>query len=64
MFDLSAWQDGAWLWWVIEVAAGAVLALAIIYAAAMWRKRPQDREVLRRPDEATHRLHDHGREGA
>ena len=46
MFDLSAWQEGTLLWWVIDVAAVAVLALAMIYGAAMWPKRPQDPETL------------------
>jgi len=59
MFDLSAWQEGTLLWWVIDVAAVAVLALAMIYGSAMWRRRPQDSETVKRSDEATQRLYHH-----
>jgi len=63
MFDLSAWNDGAWLWWVIDVAAVAVLAFAIIFGGAMWRRRSQDPEVTRESDDAARRLYHHGPRG-
>ncbi len=59
MFDIAAWQQGLWLWWVIDVAAVAVLAFAMAYGAAMWRKRPKDPETLRESDEAARRLYRH-----
>jgi hypothetical protein len=58
MFDLSAWQGGTLLWWVIDVAAVAVRALAMIHGGAMWRKRPQAPETIKHSDEATQRNHE------
>jgi hypothetical protein len=57
MVDLEAWNSGWWLWAVIDVAAVAVLALAILYGTHMWRKRPRDARTVEASDAATWRLY-------
>ncbi len=59
MLDIGAWHVGAWLMWVIDVSAVVILGLAIIYGAAMWRRRSQDPGILEESDEATRRLYHH-----
>jgi hypothetical protein len=57
MFDLSGWSSGFWLMVVIDIAAVAVLGLAIVCGNRMWRNRPKDRATVRASDEATRRLY-------
>ena len=59
MLDIGAWHAGVWLMWVIDVGAVVILGLAIIYGAAMWRRRSQDPGILEESDEATRRLYHH-----
>ena len=53
MFDLGGWNVGFWLMVVIDIAAVAVLGLAIAYSSHMWRKRRQDPRTVKASDEAT-----------
>jgi hypothetical protein len=46
---------------VIDIAAVAVLALAIIYGNRMWRKRPQDPRIIEASDAATWDLYHPGK---
>ena len=64
MFDLSAWNDGVWLWAIIDIAAVIILAVAIIYGTRMWRKRSRDPRIVRESDEATRRLYHPNRDRA
>lgn len=57
MFDLGGWNVGFWLMVVIDIAAVAVLGLAIAYSSHMWRKRRQDPRTVKASDEATRRLY-------
>ena len=57
MFDLVGWNSGFWLMVVIDIAAVAVLALAIIYGSRMWRKRPRDPRTVEASDAATWKLY-------
>jgi hypothetical protein len=60
MFSETAWNEGLWLWVVIDILAVVVLGLAIFYGTRMWRSRPNDPIVQRQSDEATRRLYRHG----
>lgn len=51
MFDFSC------LMVIIDIAAVAVLGLAILYGTWMWRKRSKDRRTKEAADEATWRLY-------
>jgi hypothetical protein len=51
MFDFS------WLMVIIDIAAVAVLGLAILYGTRMWRKRSQDPRTKQAEEEATRRLY-------
>ena len=57
MFDLGGWNVGFWLMVVIDIAAVAVLGLAIFYGTRMWRRRQQDPRTVDASDEATWRLY-------
>jgi hypothetical protein len=60
MFTETAWNEGLWLWVVIDVLAVLVLGLAILYGTRMWQNRPRDPALQRQSDEAARRLYRHG----
>jgi hypothetical protein len=60
MFNELAWNEGLWLWGVIDILAVVVLGFAIFYASRTWRNRPRDPVLQRQSDEATRRLYRHG----
>jgi hypothetical protein len=57
MIDIGAWQEGGWLWLVIDVLAVVILGSALFYASRTWRNRPRNPVVERESDEATRRLY-------
>ena len=63
MFDLAEWNVGFWLMVIVDIAAVAVLGLAILYGSRMWRRRSQDPRTKQAVDEATRRLYHPATEG-
>jgi len=57
MLDIGAWQEGGWLWLIIDVLAVAIFAIALAYASSTWHRRSRDPVVQRESDEATRRLY-------
>lgn len=49
-------EPGGWMWLVIDVAAVAILAAALAYGIAAWRRRRQTASDRTR-EEATDRLY-------
>jgi hypothetical protein len=48
---------GGWMWFLIDVVMVAILAAALIYGIAMWRRRRRDRTTQQVRDETTERLY-------
>ena len=55
--DIGAWQEGGWLWFVIDILVIVILAAVMLYASHAWLTRSSDRIVKRESDEATRRLY-------
>jgi hypothetical protein len=45
-------EGGGWLWFMLDVIGVAILAAALIYGMAMWRRRPKSRAAERAREEA------------
>jgi heme exporter protein D len=46
---------GGWMWLFIDVVLVAILAVALIYGTAMWRRRYRDPATQQARDDATRR---------
>ena len=57
MLDTGSWQEGGWLWFVIDILAVLLLAAAMLYGSHAWLTRSRDPVVKRESDEATRRLY-------
>jgi hypothetical protein len=45
-------EGGGWLWLVLDVLGAVVLAAALIYGMANWRRRPKSPQVDNAREEA------------
>jgi membrane protein implicated in regulation of membrane protease activity len=52
-----AWDAGGGLWFVIDVIAVAILAVALIYGTMQWRRRRRDRATEQHRERATQDLY-------
>jgi len=57
MFDLGGWHIGVYLMIAIDVAAVAILGMAIAYGSRMAQDAQRDFATVRRADRAPHRLY-------
>lgn len=45
-------EGGGWLWFILDVLGVAILAAALIYGMATWRRRPKSPAAERAREEA------------
>jgi hypothetical protein len=45
-------EVGGWFWMILDVLGAVILAAALIYGTAMWRRRPKSPAAQRARDEA------------
>jgi hypothetical protein len=45
-------EVGGWFWMILDVLGAVILAAALIYGTAMWRRRPKRPAAQRARDEA------------